>query len=340
MAVLSVVGVVFNLGLNLTRILRAPRQDPLSRPKIAVTLSIVAAVLIAALTIPLPIHLEAAFYIEPHDVRHVYTKVAGELGEINVSPGARVQTGDVLLQLDDFDKRDRLTELEIQLAAAEVEVLTQEGQSARTAVELARQRRDSLIELKQDQQEQINQLTIKSPIDGILVEPPRIAEPKLSHPRMELSVWHGIPLDRQNLGCLLQPGTHVASIAPDDRYQAILLVDQADRGDLEVGRELEIKFEHLPNATYQGTIREISPRHLEFAPDVLSNKQGGDLPTVTDRKGRERLTSHAYQALVVLEGDVSLLKSGIRGKARFLVGHRSAAQWLWRIVRRTFHFRL
>jgi hypothetical protein len=87
-------------------------------------------------------------------------------------------------------------------------------------------------------------------------------------------------------------------------------------------------------------VREIAERHSEFAPESLSNKRGGELPTVTDRRGRERLTSHAYQALVELDGDHQLLKSGLRGRARFRVGHRSAAQWLWRAIRRTFHFQL
>jgi putative peptide zinc metalloprotease protein len=61
---------------------------------------------------------------------------------------------------------------------------------------------------------------------------------------------------------------------------------------------------------------------------------------VTDKRGRERLTSHAYQALVVLDGDTNLLKSGLRGAARFRVGHRSTGEWIWRWIRRTFHFRL
>jgi hypothetical protein len=35
-----------------------------------------------------------------------------------------------------------------------------------------------------------------------------------------------------------------------------------------------------------------------------------------------------------------LLRSGMRGRARFTVERRSAVGWLWRYFRRTFHLRL
>jgi putative peptide zinc metalloprotease protein len=130
------------------------------------------------------------------------------------------------------------------------------------------------------------------------------------------------------------------SIAPDKRLEAILLVDQGDRNDLQVGLDVDIKVEHLPGKTYHGAIDDISERFVEFAPRSLSNKLGGELATVTDAEGRESLTSRAYQATVLLEEDARLLTPGMRGKARFVVAERSAWDWLWRYIRRTFHFRL
>ncbi|MCH7989218.1 MAG: hypothetical protein IID46_08720 [Planctomycetes bacterium] len=72
MAVISMTGIVSNMALNVYRILAAPRSDPLSKPKIFLTLTILAGLMIAAITIPLPLRVEASFLIEPHDVRHVY----------------------------------------------------------------------------------------------------------------------------------------------------------------------------------------------------------------------------------------------------------------------------
>jgi putative peptide zinc metalloprotease protein len=103
---------------------------------------------------------------------------------------------------------------------------------------------------------------------------------------------------------------------------------------------VQIKLEHLADQTYYGKIEKISERESEIAPETLSNKAGGELSTVTDKQGHERLTSSAYQATVRLDGDTALLRPGMRGRARVTVARRSAVGWIWRYFRRTFHFRL
>ena len=340
MACLSVAGFVFSTTQSLVSIIRTPRQDPLSRPKVATTLSLLLLALIGALFIPLPWHLTSSFYIEPHDVRQVYTIVSGELAEVLVKPGDRVEKGATLARLTDREKETRHQELLTELKNHENELTTQLAINDPTGIALARERVQRTREVVDDFEQQLRQLTIVAPQAGTIIAPSRVPEPKLTVPQYELHRWYGTALDPQNRGALLDAGTLLMSIAPDDKFQAILVVDQADRTDLSVGKEIEIKFDHLADRTYTGEILEISDRHLEFAPEMMSNKRGGELPTVTDPKGRERLTSHAYQALVVLDGDTDLMVSGIRGRARFRVGHRSAAQWLWREIRSTFHFRL
>ena len=70
------------------------------------------------------------------------------------------------------------------------------------------------------------------------------------------------------------------------------------------------------------------------------NKLGGEVSTATDRQGRERPLSPAYQATVLLHEDGPLMKTGLRGRTRFLVDTRTAYQWIYRWYRRTFKFRL
>ncbi|GIT28949.1 MAG: hypothetical protein Ct9H300mP1_09950 [Planctomycetaceae bacterium] len=103
---------------------------------------------------------------------------------------------------------------------------------------------------------------------------------------------------------------------------------------------MELKFDHLPARTYEGFIEKISRRDLEFVPELLSNKLGGEVATATDRQGRERPLSPAYQATVLLRKDPALLKTGLRGRSRFLVDTRTPYQWIYRWYRRTFRFRI
>lgn len=338
--VISMGSIVFNALSNLYRIISAPRIDPMSAPKIAITLTAVAGLIAAGLLIPLPWHIESAFLIEPHQEHRVYTTTPGQLVQLNVRPGDQVQRGDVLARLRNPEKEDRLRELEVQLAVQKIEIEKYFRLDDPAQRHLAMEKHRSIQEQLDDYRNQISQLTIRAPVGGRVVAPPRRAEPTREDKRLQLSTWSGTPLDPQNAGCVLEPRTHLLSIAPDERLQAVVLVDQSARNDMDVGQAVELKFDHLPHAVYTGTIEDISKRDLEFAPEQLSNKLGGELATVTDRQGRERLQSRVYQATVLLEPDGNLFQPGMRGAARFLVDQRTAGEWIWRYLRRTFHFRL
>ena len=183
-------------------------------------------------------------------------------------------------------------------------------------------------------------LKIDAPCSGVVIAPPFTPEPKADENHLQLIAWTGTPLLPKNRDCFLEERTHVCSIAPDEKFQATLLVDQKDRNDIDIGKLVELRFDSMPGKTYVGKVEKISDRHLEFVPQLLSNKLGGEVPTTTDEQGRERLVSAAYQTTVVLDEDIPLLRSGMRGRARFSIGHRSVWDWAWRYIKTTFHFKL
>ena len=179
-----------------------------------------------------------------------------------------------------------------------------------------------------------------------------VAAPGLDMTHRQLSGWNGTPLHEKNVGAAVEERTHLVSIAPSDQFQAIVLIEQGDRNELihkddfaerlakSESQTIELKFDHLPALTYEGTVEYVSKNTMDYVPELLSNKLGGELATVTDGQGRERLASPVYQATVRVTKDLELLRTGMRGKARFLVEERTAGQWLWRYLRQTFHFRL
>ncbi|MGH7201213.1 MAG: efflux RND transporter periplasmic adaptor subunit, partial [Planctomycetaceae bacterium] len=346
-AVASIAGIVFSLGQNTYKMLTAPRSEPLSKPKMILSGLIFGGVLAAVLFVPVPWFFEAPYLVEPHEVRDVYVSTPGRLMEVNVQPGDRVSKGDLLVRLTNIEKEDQYRALLVQKAAQLKWVDTYYHLKDDAQEQLALKKLFSLEQQIQDYEKQLARLTVYAPIDGVVVPPPRTPEPTLQAARTQLATWHGSPLDPRNRGAFLEERTHLLSIAPDaddrggpDQYRAVLVVDQSDRNDVFVGQRVRLKFNHLPNKVYEGRVEEISERHLEFAPESLSNKYQGDLSTVSDSEGRERLVSIAYQATVVLDEDPGLMMTGLRGKARFFIDDYSAGQMLWRYLRRTFHFRL
>jgi len=340
LACMSLAGIVGNLVFVLYRLLTMPRSEPLSRPRMGASALAVLALVAALMAIPLPWHVVSPFYIEPHDVRYVQNSVPGTIEHVAVRPGERVEPQQTLLVLADPEKQLKLNEIEAQARAQRVEIDKRRTLDDAPGELVARQQLESLERQIADYQKQLALLELKAPIAGTVVAMPRVDEPAGSVGRIELSSWFGSPLDPEMRGGLLEPRTPILCLAPDDRFQAILLVDQQDRGDLREGADVQIRFDELPGAILTGTVTHIGPRHAEYAPGNLSNKSGGDLATTSDRQGRERLNSSAYEAVVVLKDESGLLRTGLRGRCRFPVGHRSTWQWVWRWLRHTFHFRV
>lgn len=339
LAVASLAAMVGNMVYSVYKIVSAPRSDPLDIRKLSITVAVVGVVLIAALAVPLPLHEETVFLIEPTDMAKVYATTPGRVSEVHVSPGVRVHKGDLLVRLrnDEKEQKRRSLEMDRNLQLEEVALdraLDDPGQE-----EIARQILAGLNKQLADREREMSQLEIRAPCDGVVVSAPRVAEPARDDVRRQLSRWYGTPLDPQNFGCYLTEKSPLLAIAPSAACDAILYVDQGDRDDVSVGQDVQIKLEHLADQTYEGTVEKISERESEIAPESLSIKVGGELTTVT-KQGHEVLTSSAYQATVRLNGDTDLLRPGMRGRARVTVARRSAFGWIWRYFRRTFHFRL
>ncbi|MGC1275387.1 MAG: HlyD family efflux transporter periplasmic adaptor subunit [Planctomycetaceae bacterium] len=341
-AVASIVGAVVAPGYALYKILSAPRTDPLSKPKIAATLVLLAAALVALAMVPLPLHVTAPFLVEPAGGRPVYVTTPGEIMKIDVAPGDRVELGTVLAVLSNPEMEDELRQLEAErmTEAERGEAFAQARDEARQ--QQAEQRVIGLDKRIVETKQRLAELTITAPIAGIVIAPTEQQPSQESTTGTTLPTWSGTPLDAENRGAFLEEGTVLLTLAPLDRagqVEATLLVDQSDRNDVYPGQNVELRFDHIPDTLYESKVAEFSPRPVEHAPPPLSNKYGGPLATVSDQDGRERLSSNAYQALVLLDADRDLMRSGLRGTAR-LDAARSAAEWAWRWFRQTFHFRL
>jgi putative peptide zinc metalloprotease protein len=342
-ATLAIASVASLLGMtvwNVIRMIRTPRETPLSRVRIRATLFAMAAVIAGIGFIPVPIYIEAPFTVQPVDVGHVYNSLPGTLSDVLVNPGTRVEAGETLAILINEEKEDRLREMETELDVqrARVETFHALGSSAEKA--LAEQRIDSLQQQIAELRSELAQLTIKAPLAGTVIAPASRPEPDLEAVRGRLPRWWGMPLDPENLGAFLEERTHLCSIAPSERMEAVLLIDQLDRNELDVGSTIRLKLDHLPYDVFATPIRDISHRQQEYAPPQLSNKSGGTLPTVTDEEGLERLTSVAYEATVDLDVPTDQVQTGYRGRARLLLTHKPLAFWLYRWLRRALYFRL
>ena len=339
-AVFSVVGILTQMGTNTYQVLAAPREQPIKKWRVVMTMIFLGIVITVLGRIEIPFIQWAAFVIEPQEVRHVFTKVPGELVELDVKPGDHVEAGQQLAVLHDPNLDDRKSELLNQQKLRKATLDNAKKMNDRSERVLAEESLNSVNQQLNELEERIQNLVVRAPVAGTVVEPQREPAPKMKQQKAHLVGWTGTPLDAKNAGAFLTERTKLLSIAPSDTMQAILYLDQADRHDVYVGLEVGLKFDHLPDRIYRGKISQIATAHSDFAPETMAVKHGGLLATTSDREGREQLQESAYQATVLLEETPELMRTNLRGNARFMAVKRSAFGWLWRYVRRTFHFKM
>lgn len=336
----SLCSIAANMGMRVYRIITAPRAEPMSVLRMTATAIAVSLVIGGFLVLPIPIFNQAAFTIEPHGIRDVYATAPGRIAEVLCRPGDRVEAGDLLVRLSNVELEDQYRALTVQKELAQVDISMHHALDDTGSQRLAEVRLQALEAELADSQQQIARLKITAPAAGIVIAAPNVERPTFEESKERLGGLYGTPLDTHNMNAYVSESTHLLSIAPEESHQATLLIDQGTRDDIELQHRVRLKLNHLPDHVYEGRVEEIAIRQLDYAPQALSNKSGGDLPTVTDAEGRERLASVAYQAIVRLDADTSLFRPGMRGTARFFVTPRTGGEWMWRLIRHTLRFRL
>ncbi len=375
LCIVSMSGIFISMGKNLYQMLTAPRLEPLSKPKIAITCVIAALVIGAILSIPIPWHVSGPFTVEPQKVADIVADNAGRIMtpeefqqklarlasndtpespdpvrlilqtassyQTRIKPDMTVQEGQVLAVLENREIEDQLRDAHARMEMyrelieeykrnnADSRQISAEGQFSAA--------KDKVAFL----QSELGKRILRASIGGRVVAPPSRPEPQFDEAnRFQPMKWYGTPLDDRNAACFLEEGDQFCSIAPRQDYELFIFMDQSDMVDVGVGEEVNLKFDHMVDTTYVGDIQRISKLGEFFAPETLTNKYGGSLATVTDKEGRERLTSTAYRTMVRFDNDLTLIKPGMRGTARLKVDERTTFQWIRRWFYLTFKFRL
>ena len=114
-----------------------------------------------------------------------------------------------------------------------------------------------------------------------------------------LARWHGTPLDPRNAGCFLERRTHLLTVAPTQRLVAVAYVDQAQRNEIAVGQNVELKFDHLPTDIFDSAVSENFAARTGITPRLISriNTAANWRPSAIT-KAASRLSSPAYPATV------------------------------------------
>ena len=108
------------------------------------------------------------------------------------------------------------------------------------------------------------------------------------------------------MGCVVEKGTHLLTVAPAREFQAILQIDQLNTHSIRAGQKVRIKLAHLPEEKFVGTVVKISgidqwgPNGNESSTEFFGDNSGQN----------EMNQGKQYLATVQIAGDQRLLLLG------------------------------
>ncbi|MGL4595616.1 MAG: hemolysin D [Thermoguttaceae bacterium] len=310
--------------------------------------SLVAAILGAVLFVPLPYFVLAPAIIElrPATSEQIYIpdiKGGARLVRLDVKPNQIVNEGDALGLLEsdallselieqDSKYRDLIKELE---TLEELQMYKNEAALKMGPVREMLTATESILRQKHHQYEN---LTLKSPISGVVVSPPW--KPYQRPEKEALPFWSGSPLEPSNIGATLEPGTLFCSIGDPTDLEAVLVVNQSQREFLHLGQKVELKLTEFPETVFIGEIQDMEGQALSSLEPQLSTRVGGDVPTTTQRDGSERPNSPSFRVRMPLDNSDLSVFVGMTGTAKVQVASQTLGMRLFRFCNETFNFKL
>ena len=304
--------------------------------------------------VPLPYSVYAPMVLELHSAPEYSGKVfvpktGGRLEEICVHDGDVVKKGEVLGILSNNQLDSQLIGLRGQLLEAKKEremyVYMGNNQESVGRQREIQERIDGLNKMIADELNERERLTLRAPVDGIVVSPywKMNREKKEDSMSSELSQWEGTPLLERNLNTTFEPGTEFCSVGDPKKLEAFIVVDQSKIEFIQPEQTVKMKLEELPGQIFVSKItRAVDIEHTKMAsvPIQLSNKGGGAIPTETIEGGIEQPQSPSYRVRVDIDNKDLLMKVGMTGTAKIKVRPQTCWQRFRRLLGDVFNFKL
>jgi putative peptide zinc metalloprotease protein len=312
------------------------------------SLALFAGFLLFLLFFPLPYTVVAPAIVELRTVtaQQVFVpdiKGGNQLREVHVVPGQFVQAGDVLARLENPVLRMELVEAEGRTLELEQELKALESMTiyrSESAGRIGPQQQSLAVarELLQNKRQDVESLILRAPLPGIVCSPPwKLHQPL---PDDQLPSWWGTPLEPQNLGATLEPGTVLCSVGDPKFLEAILIVDQSRTPFLKKDQRVELRLHEFPDRTFFGEVEEIEQQPVSALDIQLSTRMGGEVPT-TSKNGVEEPNRPSYRVRMLLENDTDLsVRMGMTGVGKIHVERQTLGYRLWLLVNETFNFKL
>ena len=147
--------------------------------------------------------------------------------------------------------------------------------------------------------------------------------------------WEGHVNAVKNEGCFVSRGQHLLTIGDVENRVVALLVNESDMGFVEIGQEVQVRFETLPTALQTGRVAKIQRQEVRLDQEMI------DLGIVTpdmmfvDDGGKSQLLQLPFRVEVEFDDLAARAFTGSSGKAKISVRHQTVAERVSRLISRS-----
>ena len=190
-------------------------------------------------------------------------------------------------------RKNELTLEESQRRLAQLEQdVKSKGTSRGAAVAVLEAKRDKARLALAAAQQSIENMTVRSPIDGVVV----------LRANMDASggmYYSGMTLPEYRTGDMVWAGRMIAEVLDTSGIELQAKIDEADRANLNPGQPAQVRVDGLPGGTFDGTVRNVSGAAARGFFEIESRRKFDTTLQLTAPDGRLR---SGLSASVVISG--------------------------------------
>jgi putative peptide zinc metalloprotease protein len=342
-ALASMVGwPLWRLGKNLHRRGRLP---DMKTGRVVVSGAIVAAVVVAFFTVPLPVsrvRTDGVVQLRDSAETPVILRQSGRLEELRVRDGQEVHKGEVLAVFRNRELEQKRDEAMARCATLRVlrdeytQALSNRARDNDARQRLRERQGEAASELARlegqlhELEPLFGALTLRAPCDGKVISPPHPDELGKFFDHNQQSAPFCVIGDPQRLRLLVP-------VKPAD-YR---LVKQDREALLAQGKDLpiEIRVKGRDSHTWKGEFLTLPESEAKTIPPQLANKGGGPIPVKPPSEGdpnKLEPIDQQYLLIIAIDAPDGAICPGSLGKVKIECRWQSAAWWVWRTVNDTF----
>jgi putative peptide zinc metalloprotease protein len=272
--------------------------------------------------VPVTTEVKRHAAVEVANPEIVRPSTIGFVKKVHVKEGQQVEEGTVLAELENREIREELALQQVALEDYELRIRAALGIDRTDEMKQLEALRDGAKARLDKAKRDVEMLTLRAKTSGVVLN--RDLE------------------SRQGL-LLRPPNDTFCELAPLNPIQIKIPLNEQQVREVRAGQPVALLADSFPDRKFHGRVKGEPAKLDDYNfPIAFSIQRGGDVPTVPDATGRDKLLEHTYVVTVEVQNPDNLLRYGMTARAKIETGKRPfgkiVSQWMVDLISLDYRF--